>query len=145
MSSTTEQEYVTFFAGGIKGIRPILRDADLKPTFDSIPIVDFTDIYSPSLEKRKSLALEVRKAFTDVGFMYAANHGISASLQLDVLRVMEEFFSLADKEKMKIHINKSPYLRGYEQLFETKLDKSSRGGIETHPTFSNLDQVLMRF
>lgn len=128
MSTITQQEYVTFFAGGNKGIRPILHGTDLTPTFDSIPIVDFSNIYSPSIEKRKILALEVRKAFTDVGFLYAANHGISATLQANVLRVMEEFFSLPAEEKMKIHLNKSPFLRGYEQLFETRLDKSSRGG-----------------
>jgi hypothetical protein len=67
-TTVEEPQYVTFFAGGDKGKRPILSGANLKPTFDKIPIVDFSNINSPSLEEQKKLSLGVRRAFTDVGF-----------------------------------------------------------------------------
>jgi hypothetical protein len=128
MEAAPQTEYVTFFAGGNKGRRPVLKGADMKPTFDKIPLIDFTNINSSSIAERKKLALEVKEAFSKVGFMYAANHGISESLQAETLRVMQEFFSLPSEEKMKTHLNKSPHMRGYEALLETKLDVATRGG-----------------
>ncbi|KAH8663159.1 hypothetical protein BGZ60DRAFT_347925, partial [Tricladium varicosporioides] len=131
-TTTIEPEYVTFFAGGNKGKRLILSGSQLKPTFSSIPKIDFARALSSSATPatRREIALEVRRNFTEVGFFYAANHGISAELQDNVLRVMKEFFALPTEEKMKIHINKSPYIRGYEALLETKLDVKTRGDLK---------------
>lgn len=127
-SIAPKTEYVTFFAGGNKGTRPILRGKDQKPTFDKIPLVDLANINSSDPAERRKLALKVRTAFTEVGFMYAANHGISQELQTEVFRVVKEFFALPIEEKMKTHVNKSPFIRGYEAMFETKLDATTRGG-----------------
>lgn len=97
-----EPEYVVFHAG--KGVvkREVLKGNNAKPTFESIPIVDFTKVNSSSLEDRKSVAQEVGKAFREVGFCYALNHGISEELQAELLRVMKQFFELPLEEKMKV-------------------------------------------
>ena len=127
-----EQHYVTFHAHKGKLSRPILKgDAKVK-TFESIPHVDMTKMWSPSLEDRQSVAADVRKAFREVGFMYAVNHGISPGLQARVLQVMKEFFALPLEEKMKIHVNNSPAIKGYEALLETRLDDTTRGGTPLH-------------
>lgn len=128
MPTKLDTEYVTFMAGGNKGSRPVLRGKDLKPTFEKIPMVDLTNMKSAVGEERRKVASEIRAAFTDVGFMYVTNHGISQQLQDDVSRVVKEFFALPIEEKMKVHVNKSPFIRGYEAMFETKIDPNSRGG-----------------
>ena len=123
-----EQEYVTFHAYKGKLSRPVLKGDAKVNTFQSIPQVDMTKMWSPSLEDRKSVAKEVGKAFREVGFLYASNHGISQDLQGRTFEVMREFFDLPLEEKMRIHVNNSPAIKGYEALLETRLDDTTRGG-----------------
>lgn len=101
-TATQTQEYVTFHAAKGKISRPILTGAAMKPTFDSIPQVDFRKAFSPSVEERQIVAAEVGKAFKEVGFIYAINHGISEDLQQRTTAVIKEFFSLPKEEKMKV-------------------------------------------
>ena len=123
-----EQEYVTFHAYKGKLSRPVLKGDAKVETFESIPQIDMTRIWSPSLDDRKSLAREVSSAFREAGFMYAINHGISEDLQNRTFRVMKQFFDLPLEDKMKIHVNNSPAIKGYEALLETRLDDTTRGG-----------------
>ncbi|KAI0482708.1 2OG-Fe(II) oxygenase [Xylariaceae sp. FL0804] len=127
---TEEPREVIFHAGKGKQSRAILSGADLKPTFDHIPTVDFRLAYSDSLEERRTVAREVRKAFTEVGFLYALNHGIDSDLQGRTTQTIRDFFSLPHEEKMKIHINKSPVIKGYEALLETRLDDRTEGDLK---------------
>lgn len=101
-TTTRTQEYVTFHAAKGKISRPILTGAAMKPTFESIPQVDFEKAFSTSVEKRKQVANEVGKAFKEVGFLYAVNHGISEDLQDRTTAVIKEFFSLPKEEKTKV-------------------------------------------
>jgi hypothetical protein len=123
-----DQDYVTFHADKGKLYRPVLKGASKVKTFDSVPQIDMTRMWSDLLDERRSLAAEVGKAFRDVGFMYAVNHGLSEDLQARTFRVMKEFFDLPLEEKMKIHVNNSPAIKGYEALLETRLDDTTRGG-----------------
>ncbi|KAI1343129.1 2OG-Fe(II) oxygenase [Xylariaceae sp. FL0016] len=121
---------VVFHAGKGKQSRAILRGADLKPTFDQIPTVDFANAFSDSVEERRAVALGVKKAFTEVGFMYAINHGIDDGLQERITNTIQAFFAQPKEEKMKIHINKSPAIKGYEALLETRLDDRTQGDMK---------------
>lgn len=125
-----EPKEVVFHAGKGKQSRPVLSGADLKPTFDRIPIVDFRNANSPILEERLAVAREVGKAFTEVGFLYALNHGISPDLQERATGVVKDFFALPQEEKMAIHIHKSPAIKGYEPLLETRIDERTRGDLK---------------
>ncbi|KAI0009233.1 Clavaminate synthase-like protein [Xylariaceae sp. FL0662B] len=125
-----ETREVVFHAGKGKQTRPILSGADLKPTFERIPTVDFKLAFSPSLADRQSVAREVTKAFTEVGFLYAVNHGIDSELQARTADAIRQFFDRPLAEKMAIHINKSPSIRGYEALLETRLDDRTRGDMK---------------
>jgi hypothetical protein len=100
--TATETKYVTFHAAKGKVSRPILTGAAMKPTFESLPQVDFEMAFSPSLDDREAVAIEVGKAFKEVGFLYAINHGISEDLQERLTAVIKEFFALPNEEKMKV-------------------------------------------
>lgn len=123
-----EPEYVTFHASKGRGKRLVLKGDQMKDTFESIPVVDFTKAFSDSLHDRKSVAKEVGDAFRNVGFLYAKGHGIPEDLQERTKNAMQTFFALPKEEKMKLHINNSPAVMGYEALLETKLDETTRGG-----------------
>ncbi|KAE8441099.1 hypothetical protein EG329_005866 [Mollisiaceae sp. DMI_Dod_QoI] len=125
-----EPEYVVVHAGKGTIKREILKGDKKKPTFETITQVDFSKMNSPSLEDRKGIAKEIGAAFRDSGFLYAANHDIDQALQEELYDVMKEFFALPLEEKMKIHVNKSDTIKGYEALLETKLDASTRGDLK---------------
>lgn len=97
-----DREYIVVFAGKGTIKREILTGDRKKPTFETIPQVDFSNIDSPSLEDRAAIAKELGAAFRDSGFLYAANHGISEELQKDLFGVIKEFFDLPLEEKMKV-------------------------------------------
>lgn len=97
-----EPEYVIVHAGKGTIKRQILTGDQKKPTFETIPQVDFSKMDSPSLEERKAVAKEVGNAFRDSGFLYAVNHGVSEGLQVELYRVIKEFFALPLEEKMRV-------------------------------------------
>ncbi|KAH9884093.1 2OG-Fe(II) oxygenase [Xylariomycetidae sp. FL2044] len=122
---------VVFHAGKGKQSRAVLSGADLKPTFDRIPTVDFARATASSpLADRQAVAREVIRAFTEVGFLYAVNHGIDAALQARTTEMVRRFFARPHDEKMRIHINRSPTIRGYEALLETRLDDRTEGDLK---------------
>ncbi|KAF4123663.1 Isopenicillin N synthase [Geosmithia morbida] len=129
-SALPPQEHVTFHAGKGKQTRPVLTGSSMKPTFDAIPVVDLSKARSCDLADRQSVAREIGRAFTEVGFMYAVNHGIGEDVQTRVRDVVEAFFALDPAEKMKVHINRSATIRGYEALLETRLDDRTRGDMK---------------
>ena len=141
-----EPQFVTVHAGKGTIKRQILTGSQKKPTFETIPQVDFSNMGSSSIDERRAVAKRVGAAFRNSGFLYAVNHGISEQLQNDLYKVVKEFFDLPLEEKMKvrnyleiilhvsdtkerqIHVNKSDTISGYEALLETKLDETTRGG-----------------
>ena len=152
-----EPEFVVIHAGKGTIKRQILTGSQKKPTFETIPQVDFSNVGSSSIDERRAVAKEVGEAFQDSGFLYAMNHGISKQLQSDLYRVIKEFFDLPLEEKMKvrdylqfdlnvsdanegqIHVNKSDTIKGYEALLETKLDETTRGGKSNAELISGLN------
>ena len=66
-----DREY--FFDASGKQSRRILRGAEAKETFESIPVINVSRVNSPDLEVRKSLATEINRAATDVGFFILEN------------------------------------------------------------------------
>jgi hypothetical protein len=121
-------QVVQYHAGGKPGTRPILTGDKAKKTFHEIPMIDMSRMFSESLEDRKAVAAEVGRACREVGFFYAQNHKVSDDIIAATFDAISKFFSQDHDTKMETHINKSPFFRGYEPLFETKLDPTSRGG-----------------
>ncbi len=81
MSSTErDPNRVYYRAGGFEQSRPILKGADATQSFEFVPIVDVSNIFSPDLEVRKKLAKEIGRAVTEVGFFYAVNPPVATKL-----------------------------------------------------------------
>lgn len=108
---------VYYVAGGFQCSRPILTGDKAKPTFESIPTVDFSRI-NGSLEERKALAREVGLAASLVGFFYAVNPPVSSATMDKAFAAIQEFFDQPDEEKRKLDINKSPAAKGYQATRE---------------------------
>lgn len=102
MPEEPEPEYIIVHAGKGTIKRQILTGDKKKPTFETIPEVDFSLMDSSNLEDRKAIAKQVGAAFRDSGFLYARNHGISEDLQAELARIVKEFFDLPLEEKMEV-------------------------------------------
>jgi isopenicillin N synthase-like dioxygenase len=76
---------------------------------------------------RKELAAKVRDACSNVGFFYAQNHPVPEEVISKTFKAIADFFALPKEEKMEVHIQKNPAIRGYEPPFETKLDIKTKG------------------
>lgn len=124
------QEYVYYHEGGVPGRRPVLTGSAAKPTFTELPRIDMSRVYSPNLADRKALAAEINEAFTNVGFFYAVNHGVEMDVVTDIFAAMRRYFSLPEEAKMETHSRKNHKFRGYEPVFSTKLDPTTRGDLK---------------
>jgi len=122
-----EAQYEYYHAGGQQGKRKILQGAERVSTFTAIPTIDFSNILSSDPEVRKELAAKVRDACSNVGFFYAQNHPVPEEVISKTFKAIADFFALPKEEKMEVHIQKNPAIRGYEPPFETKLDIKTKG------------------
>jgi isopenicillin N synthase-like dioxygenase len=68
---------VYYGSGGYRLSRPVLTGAEAKKTFDSIPTVDVSRIFSEDSEERYAIAKEVARVAEEVGFFYAVNPPVS--------------------------------------------------------------------
>lgn len=85
------------------------------PSFRSIPLIDLTKSFSPSLADRQAVAKEINEACTNVGFFFITGHGIPNGVCDDVLKLAKRFFhELSDEQKEAIHMKQNDYFRGYE-------------------------------
>ncbi|CAK7235701.1 hypothetical protein SCUCBS95973_009356 [Sporothrix curviconia] len=84
---------VYYQSGGYRLLRPVLIGAQVKRTFDAIPTVDVSNIFSPDLNVRKAIAAEV-------GFFYASNPPVP-------------FFRLPQDELLQLHVDNSQGVKGY--------------------------------
>ena len=91
-------------------------------TADHIPVIDFSDAWSPELARREAVAWEIHKACRDVGFFYLANHGVPQTLIDAQFAAAAEFFALPRATKEAIDIVKSKSGFGYEPMSGQTLD-----------------------
>ncbi|KAH8658227.1 hypothetical protein BX600DRAFT_514734 [Xylariales sp. PMI_506] len=104
---------VYYGSGGYRMSRPVLTGANAKKTFDSIPTVDVSNVFSPDLEVRKAIAKEVAKAAEEVGFFYAINPPVSYEKMDAALDIMKTFFRMPQEDLLKLHVDNSQGVKGY--------------------------------
>lgn len=90
-------------------------------------------MFSENIEDRKKVASEIGKACREVGFFYAEDHDIPDSVIEETFDVVKKFFAMPLEDKMEVHLHKNEALRGYEPLFETKMEGTGRGGKKPSP------------
>lgn len=79
------------------------------------PLVDISGYINPtSPEDKAQVVAQIRDAFKTYGFFQCTGHDVPVSLQRDMFKSMERFYSLPKEEKMEISVHKSPCRRGYE-------------------------------
>ena len=97
-------------------------------TSDTVPVIDFSPMWSSRLEERRTIAPTLRRACKEVGFFYLRGHGIPGAVIDRAHAAMRKFFALPVEEKMKIHYLKTPNHRGYVAEGNIKADHELRGG-----------------
>ncbi|KAH9480673.1 2-oxoglutarate-Fe(II) type oxidoreductase hxnY [Psilocybe cubensis] len=109
----------------------LINAADtLDPHFQTVPIIDLTDIRSNDIVKRRNLANEIRDACIQVGFFYVKNHGIPDVVIHDALEMAKKFFDLPIDTKMEIENRKTPNFKGYSPLLSGNNDPYGAGDMQ---------------
>lgn len=96
-------------------------------SFQTIPLVDISGLYSEHLEDRKKVAKEIAQAAQNVGFLYITGYQIPESAIENLKFTAKKFFSLPLSKKMAYYIGNSQNHSGYvpegeEQFYEGKVD-----------------------
>ncbi|MCC6009083.1 MAG: isopenicillin N synthase family oxygenase [Rhodobacteraceae bacterium] len=109
-----------FFASGL----------DAEPTsFDSIPLVDFSAMTGTDASARAAVGEAVRKACTEVGFFYAAGHGVPEKVIAETFAAAHAFFDLPADRKNAVSVEKSDAMRGYTPLLGENTDPANKGDL----------------
>lgn len=82
----------------------------------ALPVIGLRGYLDPNSPEEKLHVIEqVRDAAQRYGFFQVIGHGISVSLQRDLLRCMCNFFDLSEDDKLKLSFLENPCRRGYEK------------------------------
>lgn len=92
------------------------------PTKIAIPVIDLAPLFDDSSGDMAELAHQIYDTYSNVGFAYIRNHGISAELVQDVFAVSKRFHALSIEDKLRLEINQ--YHRGYIPI-NTSTDRTS--------------------
>lgn len=79
----------------------------------TLPILDLAAATASGAAAIDAIARTLDELLRDTGFFYVENHGISDAVLRAVRDQAHAFFELPDREKLKIHIARSPHHRGY--------------------------------
>lgn len=78
----------------------------------AVPVLDLSDWWSGSAERRASVADQMRDAAHRVGFFQVIHHGIDSQVRRNALHQMDQFFQLTLEEKEQVVPGDGTY-RGY--------------------------------
>lgn len=91
----------------------------------SIPIISMSPAISGGAHGRAAVAAEIHRAARDTGFFYLVDHGVPTALLDAQLEWTRRFFALPLEDKMRIKLDQSPAMRGYEPIAGQVLDAGS--------------------
>ncbi|KAK4686157.1 hypothetical protein P7C73_g3971, partial [Tremellales sp. Uapishka_1] len=95
--------------------------------FDAIPIIDLSDARSQSLEARRGVANEIRKACLSAGFFYVKNHSVPSSTVDAAFKQSKSFYAAKPEVKKTVDIANSKNFRGYMGLMMENNDPKNKG------------------
>jgi isopenicillin N synthase-like dioxygenase len=111
-------------------------DLDARTTsFDSLPVIDVGDLFSPDLARRQAVAQTMGQACRDVGFMYIVNHGIAQHDIDAVYAAADAFYALPDHIKQRYDINRLGRHRGYVAIGGLAADSHDAQAFDYHEGF----------
>jgi isopenicillin N synthase-like dioxygenase len=81
--------------------------------FQSLPVVDVSDLSSPDPVRRRQAAEAFGQATREAGFLYVVGHGVPPALGARLVEQAAAFFALPLERKMSLYIGRSANHRGY--------------------------------
>lgn len=95
----------------------------------TIPQIDISPSFSPDLSARQAVAAQIRDACTTSGFFTITGHGIPEPTRQGILQQAQRFFrTLSREQKEALHIEHSPYFRGWEPADSTYVNPADWEG-----------------
>lgn len=95
-----------------------------------IPVIDVSALQGNDEDALNRAAAELGTACREVGFFYAAGHGISAEAREAAFDAAHRFFALPVAEKGKASIVHSMHNRGYVEMGGERLDETKPGDLK---------------
>ena len=109
-----------FFASGLQA----------EPTpFEAIPLIDFSAMRGDDAAARAKVGEAVRRACTEVGFFYAAGHGVPEPVIDATFGAARHFFDLPEARKRAVSVEHSDAMRGYTALLAENTDPANKGDL----------------
>lgn len=94
--------------------------------YEQVPVIDVSVLFSArSQSDLYALAEQFRDVYTNIGFAYVVNHGISQYLFDSIFEQSRLFHHLPEKEKLKIRQNQ--FFRGYMPIEGSRFALSTLG------------------
>jgi isopenicillin N synthase-like dioxygenase len=81
--------------------------------FLSLPVVDVSALVEADSGRLEATVAALRRAASDVGFLYVTGHGVPSASVAALERVAREFFALPSAAKLEYYIGRSKNHRGY--------------------------------
>jgi isopenicillin N synthase-like dioxygenase len=94
------------------------------PVTSKLPIVDMSGVRDGDAASIARAAREIHAAFTSVGFLYIANHGLPDAVVSDALREAQGFFRQPVEKKKEVAINKRH--RGFNALGDALMYEATK-------------------
>lgn len=93
---------------------PAQCTTDAVDTFDQLPIIDISGLYSADFAVRQQVADALSLAARKVGFFYITGHSVSILMRQALIEQTQQFFALPLSDKMRNYIGNHSYShRGY--------------------------------
>jgi len=89
-----------------------------------LPIIDMGGVRDANAAAMKRAAAEIHKAFTTVGFLYIANHGLPEDVISETVREAQAFFRQPVEKKREVAINKRH--RGFNALGDALMYEATK-------------------
>jgi len=89
-----------------------------------LPIVDMTGVREGNAAALQQAAAQIHKAFTTVGFLYIANHGLADEVVAETVREAQGFFHQPIEKKREVAINKRH--RGFNALGDALMYEATK-------------------
>jgi len=96
----------------------------------ALPIISIAGLHSEDVGIRRETAATLGKACREVGFFYAIDHGVPASVRADAFAASERLFAMPQTEKNALSIRLSPHNRGYVALSDERLNPAAGGDMK---------------